>query len=77
MKIDLKRSLVEQYLENSISKGKIEVRSDFNDFIANKLIEIDQFAKTHAEHYMVFLMAHIAADFMEEVITYDEIMSED
>lgn len=76
MKINLKRSLIKQYLENPVSEDKIEVRSDFNNFITNKLIEIDQFAETNAEHYIVLLMATIVGDFMEEVITYDEIMSE-
>lgn len=76
MKIDLKQSLVKQYLENPVSEDKIEVRSEFNNFITNKLIEIDQFAETNAEHYIVLLMATIVGDFMEEVIACEEIMSE-
>lgn len=76
MKINLKQSLVEQYLENPVSEDKVEVRSDFNNFITNKLIEIDQFAETNAEHYIVLLMATIVGDFMEEVIACEEIMSE-
>lgn len=76
MKINLKRSLIKQYLENPVSEDKIEVRSDFNNFITNKLIEIDQFAETNAEHYIVLLMATIVGDFMEEVIACEEIMSE-
>lgn len=76
MKINLKQSLVKQYLENPVSEDEIEVRSNFNNFITNKLIEIDQFAKTNAEHYIVLLMATIVGDFMEEVIACEEIMSE-
>ena len=76
MKINLKQSLIKQYLENPVSEDKIEVRSEFNNFITNKLIEIDQFAETNAEHYLVLLMATIVGDFMEEVITCEEIMSE-
>lgn len=76
MKIDLKQSLIKQYLENPVSEDKIEVRSEFNNFITNKLIEIDQFAETNAEHYIVLLMATIVGDFMEEVIACEEIMSE-
>ena len=71
MKINLKRSLIKQYLENPVSEDKIEVRSDFN-----KLIEIDRFAETNAEYYIVLLMATIVGDFMEEVIACEEIMSE-
>ena len=76
MKVNLKQSLVKQYLENPVSEDKVEVRSEFNNFITNKLIEIDQFAKTNAEHYIVLLMATIVGDFMEEVIACEEIMSE-
>lgn len=76
MKINLKRSLIKQYLENPVSEDKIEVRSDFNNFIINKLIEIDRFAETNAEYYIVLLMATIVGDFMEEVIACEEIMSE-
>lgn len=76
MKINLKQSLVKQYLENPVSEDEIEVRSNFNNFITNKLIEIDRFAKTNAEHYLVLLMATIVGDFIEEVIACEEIMSE-
>lgn len=76
MKINLKQSLIKQYLENPVSEDKIEVRSEFNNFITNKLIRIDQFAETNAEHYIVLLMATIVGDFMEEVIACKEIMSE-
>ena len=76
MKINLKQSLIKQYLKNPVSEDKIEVRSEFNNFITNKLIRIDQFAETNAEHYIVLLMATIVGDFMEEVIACEEIMSE-
>lgn len=76
MKINLKQSLVKQYLENPVSEDKVEVRSEFNNFITDQLMEIDLFAKTNAEHYLVLLMATIVGDFMEEVITCEEIMSE-
>lgn len=76
MKINLKQSLVKQYLENPASEDTIEVRSDFNNFITDQLVEIDQFAETNAEHYIVLLMATIVGDFMEEVIACEEIMSE-